>query len=89
MGCPRVVPEGCAVVIQRGTWHEPPIFELIRSRGAIDQEEMARVFNLGIGLVVIVAPQQGQETIRRAQECGDRAFQIGIVEKGKRAVHYA
>jgi phosphoribosylformylglycinamidine cyclo-ligase len=86
---PRVLPEGCAVVIHRGTWNEPPIFELIRNRGAIESEEMARVFNLGIGLVVIVTPQQGQETIRRAQECGDQAFQIGIVEKGERAVRYA
>ncbi len=86
---PRVLPEGCAVVIQRGTWNEPPIFELIRSRGAIAPEEMARVFNLGIGLVLIVAAEQGQETIRRAQECGDRAFRIGIVEKGERAVRYA
>ena len=86
---PRVLPKGCAVVIQRGTWNEPPIFELIRSRGAIEPDEMARVFNLGIGLVLIVAPEQGQETIRRAQDCGDRAFQIGIVEKGERAVRYA
>jgi phosphoribosylformylglycinamidine cyclo-ligase len=86
---PRVLPEGCAVVITRGTWAEPPIFELIQSRGDIQPEEMARVFNLGIGLVVIVPPQQAQETLDRAEQSGDRAFRIGIVEKGARAVHYA
>lgn len=86
---PRVLPEGCAVVIDRGTWREPPIFELIRSRGGVEQEEMARVFNLGIGLVVIVPSEQAQETMRRAEECGDRAFRIGVVENGERAVRYA
>ena len=86
---PRVLPEGCAVVITRGTWAEPPIFELIQSRGGIQPEEMARVFNLGIGLVVIVPPQQAQETLDRAEQSGDRAFRIGVVEKGARAVHYA
>ena len=86
---PRVLPEGCAVVITRGTWAEPPIFALIQSRGGIQPEEMARVFNLGIGLVVIVPPQQAQETLDRAEQSGERAFRIGVVEKGARAVHYA
>lgn len=86
---PRVLPEGCAVVIDRAMWLEPPIFDLIRRRGGVDQEEMARVFNLGIGLVVIVPSEQAEDTIRRTEECGDRAFRIGIVEKGKRTVRYA
>jgi phosphoribosylformylglycinamidine cyclo-ligase len=86
---PRVLPEGCAVVITRGTWAEPPIFELIQSRGGVQPEEMARVFNLGIGLVVIVPPEQAQETLDRAEQSGERAFRIGVVEKGARAVHYA
>jgi phosphoribosylformylglycinamidine cyclo-ligase len=86
---PRVLPEGCAVVITRGTWAEPPIFQLIQSRGGVQAEEMARVFNLGIGLVVVVPPEQAQATIRRAEQCGNPAFRIGVVEKGERAVHYA
>ena len=84
-----MLPEGCAVVITRGTWAEPPIFKLIQSRGGVHPEEMARVFNLGIGLVVIVPPEQAQETLDRAEQSGDRAFRIGVVEKGARAVHYA
>jgi phosphoribosylformylglycinamidine cyclo-ligase len=86
---PRVLPEGCGVVIHRGTWAEPPIFGLIRHRGGIEPQEMARVFNLGIGLVVIVPSEHAQETIRRAEECGDRAFRIGLVEAGERSVRYA
>jgi phosphoribosylformylglycinamidine cyclo-ligase len=86
---PRVLPEGCAVVITRGSWAEPPIFQLIQSRGEVQPEEMARVLNLGIGLVVVVPPEHAQATIRRAEQCGDSAFRIGVVEKGERAVHYA
>ena len=86
---PRVLPEGCGVVVSRGTWAEPPIFELIQHRGGIESQEMARVFNLGVGLVVIVPPEDVQETIRRAEECGDHAFRIGVVETGARAVRYA
>src|SRR5438067_13859682 len=52
----RVLPEGCAVVIQRWSWNEPPVFELIRGRGASEPDEMARVFNGGSGLTLIVAP---------------------------------
>jgi phosphoribosylformylglycinamidine cyclo-ligase len=86
---PRVLPEGCGVVVNRGTWAEPPIFRLIQNRGGIEPQEMARVFNLGIGLVLIVPPEDAEETMRRAEECGDRAFLIGMVEKGARAVRYA
>jgi phosphoribosylformylglycinamidine cyclo-ligase len=86
---PRVLPDGCGVVIDRGTWTEPQIFKLIQQRGEIEIQEMARVFNLGIGLVLIVPPEDAQETIRRAEECGDRAFRIGVVETGERAVRYA
>jgi phosphoribosylformylglycinamidine cyclo-ligase len=50
---------------------------------------MARVFNLGIGLVVVVPLEQAQATIHGAEQCGNPAFLIGVVEKGERAVHYA
>jgi phosphoribosylformylglycinamidine cyclo-ligase len=86
---PRVLPNGCGAVINRGTWPEPAIFELIRSRGGIEPPEMARVFNLGIGLVLIIPPEQAEDTIQRAEQCGDRAFRIGTVEKGQKAVRYA
>jgi phosphoribosylformylglycinamidine cyclo-ligase len=86
---PRVLPQGCGVIINRHAWPQPPIFELIRSRGAVEADEMARVFNLGIGLVVIVSAEQAQKTMQVAEECGERAFHIGVVEKGERAVRYA
>jgi phosphoribosylformylglycinamidine cyclo-ligase len=85
---PRVIPESCGVVITRGSWTPPPIFDLIRSRGQVGADEMARVFNLGIGLVVVVAPDRSEEVIRIAEATGERAFKIGVVEKGQHAVRY-
>lgn len=85
---PRVIPDGCGVIITRNSWTPPPIFDLIRSRGQVGADEMARVFNLGIGLVMVVAPGRSEEVIRLAEASGERAFKIGVVEKGQHAVRY-
>jgi phosphoribosylformylglycinamidine cyclo-ligase len=85
---PRVVPEGCGVRITLGSWPQPSIFDLIRTQGNVPADEMAKVFNLGIGLVLIVPDGQAGMTIRLAEECGDPAFAIGVVEKGERIVRY-
>jgi len=86
---PRVLPEGCRAVIVRGSWKPPAIFGLIQSRGGVDGEEMARVFNLGIGLVLVVPAARADQVMRLAGEQGDQAFRIGAIEKGPRGVAYA
>ena len=53
---PRVLPDGLAAEFDRQTWTVPPIFHLIQQRGNVDREEMYRVFNMGIGMVVICSP---------------------------------
>ncbi len=50
---PRILPEGLSVQIRRLAWQIPPIFELIQNRGGVSEQEMFRVFNMGIGMVVI------------------------------------
>lgn len=55
---PRILPAGCGALIRRGTWREPPIFALIQEMGAVDPDEMFRVFNMGLGMLVVVAPDQ-------------------------------
>lgn len=54
----RILPAGCAAVIRKKTWKPYPIFRLIQRMGAVPEEEMYRVFNMGIGMVVIVHPRQ-------------------------------
>lgn len=86
---PRVLPEGCRAVITRGSWKQPPICGLIQSRGRVDDDEMARVFNLGIGLVLVVPVDQADKIMRLAGAQGDQAFRIGVIEKGPCGVAYA
>jgi phosphoribosylformylglycinamidine cyclo-ligase len=55
---PRVLPSGVGAVIHTGRWPVPPLFQLIQQRGPVSTAEMHRVFNMGIGLVVILAPER-------------------------------
>jgi phosphoribosylformylglycinamidine cyclo-ligase len=79
---PRVLPPGSAVEIQRDAWVVPPIFRLIEELGRVEPQEMARVFNLGIGMVVLVDPARAALLQDR---CPD-AIRIGRVVAGDRAV---
>ena len=55
---PRALPEGCAVTLHTDAWDVPPIFRLIQDQGGISKDEMARVFNMGLGMALFVAPEQ-------------------------------
>jgi phosphoribosylformylglycinamidine cyclo-ligase len=57
---PRILPAGVGAVVHRGTWPEPPIFGLIQSEGNIPSEEMFHVFNMGLGMLVIVSPAEAE-----------------------------
>jgi phosphoribosylformylglycinamidine cyclo-ligase len=72
---PRILPDGVAVQINRGTWPEPPIFGMMQRLGNVDDQEMFRTFNMGIGMVVIVSAAE-LESIRSGS---GESFEIGIV----------
>lgn len=57
---PRVLPAGTGALIRRGTWPELPIFDLIQRTGHIADDEMFHVFNMGLGMLVVVPPEQAQ-----------------------------
>jgi len=61
---PRVVPDNVGVRLDRAAWEVPPIFRLIQRLGHVDEREMYRVFNMGLGLVFILAPEQVDVAIR-------------------------
>jgi len=65
---PRVLPEGLAARFHRGKWIIPPIFQLIQQRGNIDQPEMYRVFNMGIGMVLIGSPENADQVTKALPE---------------------
>ncbi len=78
---PRIVPGPCRAVIRRGSWPVPPVFDLIRRVGDIDEEEMLRVFNMGIGMIIIVADKDHAEILDRLEKLGEKAYPIGTIEK--------
>jgi phosphoribosylformylglycinamidine cyclo-ligase len=73
---PRILPEGLAAVVERDAWETPPLFARIEAAGGVDHDEMYRVFNMGIGMVVMVAPEEA-EAMRAAAPGG--AYAIGRV----------
>ncbi len=81
----RVLPQGCMANIQMGCWRVPPIFDLIKQGGGIDDQEMMRTFNNGIGMVLIVPADEEEEILVRLQGLKEEAFIIGeIVSKDGR-----
>jgi phosphoribosylformylglycinamidine cyclo-ligase len=83
---PRVVPAGLEVVLKSGAWPVPPIFEVIQRGGDVSFEEMHRVFNMGIGLVVFAAPDDVPRISRAWKDRNQGWFAIGNVRRGGRGV---
>ncbi|MCL2669986.1 MAG: phosphoribosylformylglycinamidine cyclo-ligase [Syntrophaceae bacterium] len=67
---PRIVPNLCQAVLQRGSWPIPPIFGLIQKTGEVEEAEMFRVFNMGIGMILIVAETDEREILERMEKLG-------------------
>ena len=85
---PRVLPKGCAVAVRRSAWTVPPIFGLIERLGHIALDEMFRAFNMGIGLVVIVASDVADRSVEALERLGERPVRLGDVVAGDRVVRY-
>ena len=75
---PRILPEGVSVEINRGTWPELPIFGLMQKLGNVDEKEMFRTFNMGIGMVVIISLESLEPVMQHLGIC----YEIGRVEAG-------
>jgi len=81
---PRVLPKNCAVEMDSSTWQIPSIMELIKQEGRIDQEEMYRTFNCGIGMVLVVDSKDVGKVLKRLGKLKEKASLIGEVRKRKR-----
>jgi phosphoribosylformylglycinamidine cyclo-ligase len=85
----RVLPAGCDALVRRGSWETPRVFAEIQRLGAIDDAEMARVFNLGVGMVLVVTPGDAPVALDRLRARGHAAVVIGEVVAGGGRVRFA
>ena len=79
---PRMLPEGTRAVIHRGSWSRPKVFDWLQQKGNVAEEEMHRVFNCGIGMVVAVAAEHADRAVDQLRAAGETVSRIGTVEAG-------
>jgi phosphoribosylformylglycinamidine cyclo-ligase len=78
----RVLPDDCDAVVHRGAWKRPRIFAEIRAAGAVADEEMEHVFNLGLGMLAIVPAEAAPATLDALQAVGHEAWVVGEIVPG-------
>ncbi|WP_165250616.1 phosphoribosylformylglycinamidine cyclo-ligase [Paludisphaera soli] len=87
---PRILPEGCGMRLKKGSWRVPPVFTWMQELGGVTDEEMFRVFNMGIGMVIVAADYYAESIVRHLnQEAEIPAWIIGEVVPGSREVEWA
>ena len=77
---PRVLPEGTQCVIKAGSWKRPAVFDWLQQEGHIEDHEMYRVFNNGIGMAVIVAAEDAEKAQKALEAAGETVYRIGAIE---------
>jgi phosphoribosylformylglycinamidine cyclo-ligase len=85
----RVLPDGVEAVVDPGSWEWPPLFQLLRDAGDVDLEEMRDVFNLGVGLIAVLPPDDVAAAAAAAQSAGVTTWTMGEVRRGPRTVRFA
>ncbi|HCO96525.1 MAG TPA: phosphoribosylformylglycinamidine cyclo-ligase, partial [Phycisphaerales bacterium] len=79
---PRVLPKDCNAVIKKSSWPKHKIFTFLQNAGPVEEEEMYRVFNMGIGFVLIVAEDFAASIARKLNRYGERVYKIGRITTG-------
>jgi phosphoribosylformylglycinamidine cyclo-ligase len=85
----RIVPDGVRIEIQPESWDIPPVFTWLQLLGDIDDEEMSQVFNMGIGMVLVVRPFFADSVQRMLSEAGLTSWRIGKAGRGKKTIAWA
>ncbi len=85
----RILPAGIGVTIDRGSWPLPPVFPWLQQLGEVDDDEMYRVFNMGIGLALVVSPYYAESIQQQLAACGLASWPIGRAVGGEPKVIWA
>ncbi|MFQ5598282.1 MAG: phosphoribosylformylglycinamidine cyclo-ligase [Nitrospiria bacterium] len=85
---PRILPQNCAARIRRDGWPTPPIFHVLQRLGRMDLVEMYATFNMGIGMIVVVAPKEVKACLAVLKRMKQKAYVIGEIVEGGHGVDY-
>jgi phosphoribosylformylglycinamidine cyclo-ligase len=86
---PRILPKDLDAELELGSWQPLAVFDLIRRSGDIAEAEMLRTFNMGVGMVLIVSPDEESAAMKILEAEGEEAWRIGCIVKGSGLVKYA
>ncbi|MBI5062761.1 MAG: phosphoribosylformylglycinamidine cyclo-ligase [Desulfatitalea sp.] len=75
----RIIPQACVIMLKRGSWDVPPIFDFLQRSGNVEENEMLRVFNNGIGMVAVVPDSHVQDVLARLAAMKEKGFVIGQI----------
>jgi phosphoribosylformylglycinamidine cyclo-ligase len=81
----RIIPDACNLLLKKGSWEVPPIFDFLKKAGNVSSEEMLKTFNNGIGLIAVVAEKDAQEAYERINGMGYKAYFLGEIIERKRS----
>jgi len=85
---PRILPRGTGALVDLASWTVPPLFEHLQRLGDVEQDEMLRTFNMGIGLIVVVPAEQVKKAKAILNRANERHCMIGRIVRGERKVIY-
>ena len=83
---PRMLPEGVAAVIQKNSYDIPPIFNMLKKDGNIEEQMMYNTYNMGIGMMLVVESTKADEAMRIINACGEKAYLLGDIENGEKGI---
>jgi phosphoribosylformylglycinamidine cyclo-ligase len=81
---PRILPKNLTAKIRQAAWPRPEVFQWLQRAGNVAEDEMHRVFNCGIGMVLVVAPADAKRAMQKLGALGETVYEIGTIEKGPR-----
>ncbi len=79
---PRVLPKNCNAVIKKSSWDVTASFNFLQNKGPVEEQEMFRVFNMGIGYVLVVAPDFANSIAKKLKKYGEKVYRIGTITAG-------
>jgi phosphoribosylformylglycinamidine cyclo-ligase len=85
---PRILPRGCAAEIRLGTWPVLPVFRLIARVGKVPDEDLLGTFNMGVGMLLVVAEKSADRVIRSLRSRREKIYEVGRVTRGQGGVSY-